>query len=511
MTVHLLYSPTAPDVPALATAATMTGGLLIVGGWIYLAAQFSDTEWLVEDGRIYLVVSPVALIVLLAWVNALAPTVNALSWLSRPDLLVSAYTATSYGLVALSLLILSVHFYRVEGIYRRQTAFLIVAPLAPWITAVVYQFDFVPIPAELTPVGYVPTLLLTLYALHKHDLLDIVPIARQTVLNNIEDTVISVSANDVVASVNDPGKELLGLDNDVVGEDLTTALAEWPSILSALEEGEGQRVTIDGKHLRVVVTPIERNGTEYGSVIHLRDVTYEVRRREQLREKQAQLETKNDQLDEFASVVSHDIRNPLHVAQGHLELIADEVDSEESVETITRSHERIENIVNTLLTLAEKGQQVSETEVVDFGTVVDQARLSGAIASERVVFEGPETLRADPSRLQQLLENLFKNSVQHGGDDVTIRVGPLDSGAGFYVADDGPGIPEDDRTQVFEYGYTDSVDGTGFGLNIVKTIADAHNWHVGIVDSDTGGARFEFETGTGEDVSGRMRAPPSVD
>jgi signal transduction histidine kinase len=97
---------------------------------------------------------------------------------------------------------------------------------------------------------------------------------------------------------------------------------------------------------------------------------------------------------------------------------------------------------------------------------------------------------ADPDRLQQLFENLFRNAVEHAGDDVTIRVGALD-GDGFYIEDDGPGIPEDKREKVFDSGFTTNRDGTGFGLAIVMEIVEAHGWQISVTEGDTGGARFE--------------------
>jgi signal transduction histidine kinase len=73
---------------------------------------------------------------------------------------------------------------------------------------------------------------------------------------------------------------------------------------------------------------------------------------------------------------------------------------------------------------------------------------------------------------------------------VTVTVGDLDGG--FYVADDGPGIPPDERDDIFDAGYSTSVEGTGFGLNIVQRIADAHDWSVDVTESQSGGARFEI-------------------
>jgi signal transduction histidine kinase len=97
---------------------------------------------------------------------------------------------------------------------------------------------------------------------------------------------------------------------------------------------------------------------------------------------------------------------------------------------------------------------------------------------------------ADPTMLRQALENLFRNAVDHVGTDVTVCVGPREDG--FYVADDGPGIPADERDQVLELGYSTDPEGTGFGLGIVGQVADAHDWTLAVTESASGGSRFEF-------------------
>lgn len=90
----------------------------------------------------------------------------------------------------------------------------------------------------------------------------------------------------------------------------------------------------------------------------------------------------------------------------------------------------------------------------------------------------------------QLLENLFRNAVEHGGPDVTVEVGALEDG--FFVEDDGPGIPSDARDEVFDVGYSSADDGSGFGLSIVRRIATAHGWDISVTEGTDGGARFEI-------------------
>jgi len=215
-------------------------------------------------------------------------------------------------------------------------------------------------------------------------------------------------------------------------------------------------------------------------------VRYELERRERERG----LERENARLSKFASVVSHDLRNPLGIAQGHLQVLAEGDGDEETVAEIATALDRMEALIEDVLTLARDGEVVDDPEVVSLAAAATDARrvVDAPDATLDVARDAPN-VRADPERLQTVLENLFRNSVQHG-DATTLAVG-VDDGV-LYVADDGTGIPEDDRENVFEHGYTTNEDGTGFGLAIVEEIADAHGWTVSLTESDAGGARFEF-------------------
>ncbi|MFC7137013.1 ATP-binding protein [Halobaculum litoreum] len=202
------------------------------------------------------------------------------------------------------------------------------------------------------------------------------------------------------------------------------------------------------------------------------------------------LRRQNDRLEEFAAIVSHDLRNPLAVAKGQTELAAEECDSEH-LDKARRAHDRMDRIVSDVLTMARGGRVVEDPDEIDLGrvardaweTVDTRAATLDAAAAPRIV--------ADESRLVQLLENLFRNAVEHGGDDVAVRVEATPRG--FAVADDGPGIPAADRDSVFDHGYTSREEGTGFGLSIVREIAGAHGWTVSVEESAGGGARFVFD------------------
>lgn len=204
-------------------------------------------------------------------------------------------------------------------------------------------------------------------------------------------------------------------------------------------------------------------------------------------EREQELSRQNERLEEFASVISHDLSSPLNVAKGRLGLIED---NEAQVEPIGNALDRMEALIQDVLALARQGQTVDETEPVTLSDIIEQCFRNVSTGGASIEIDGDGVILADPARLPEVFENLFRNSVEHGGEDVTIRVGTMRNG--FYVADDGQGIPEADRDRVFESGFSTSDEGTGFGLAIVKQIAEAHGWSVAVTESESGGARFEF-------------------
>ncbi|AEN07772.1 PAS/PAC sensor signal transduction histidine kinase (plasmid) [halophilic archaeon DL31] len=244
-----------------------------------------------------------------------------------------------------------------------------------------------------------------------------------------------------------------------------------------------------------------RDKTKSGETIpvevHLRQTTLDGQQRilavvrdiTDRKERERELKRKNERLEEFASVVSHDLRNPLTVAQGRLDLAREECDSDH-LTVVARAHDRMETLIEDLLALAREGETTMELEDVALADVTARCWQNVETADATLYIDTTHTIRADHARLQQLLENLIRNAVEHGGTDVTVKIGALADG--FYIEDNGPGIPEETRARVFEAGYTTADGGTGYGLQIVNEIAVAHGWEIDVTEANDGGARFEI-------------------
>lgn len=185
----------------------------------------------------------------------------------------------------------------------------------------------------------------------------------------------------------------------------------------------------------------------------------------ELREATRELQSRNEQLDQFVSVVSHDLRSPLSVAEGRLTLAREECDSEH-LSAVANAHDRMETLIERLLVLARNEERAEELESIDLASLIEACWEHVATADATLLTDIDRRINADRSRLQQLIENIVRNAVEHGGADVTVTVGELNDG--LYFEDDGPGIPAQHREEVFDAGYSTSEAGTGFGLSIVE-------------------------------------------
>ncbi|WP_439028186.1 ATP-binding protein [Haloarchaeobius sp. DT45] len=278
----------------------------------------------------------------------------------------------------------------------------------------------------------------------------------------------------------------------------------------SLHETTQRRTNDEVRDILLHVVPFERGERSLQGFAIYTDITEEKAR-------QRELERQNERLDAFASIVSHDLRNPLSIARGYLTL-AEEVGAAEHFEEIRLAHERMSNLIDDLLALSRQGDVVGSLEPVQLSEVATQAW--GGVQTGVATLECLDdvALLADRNRLVELFENLFRNAVVHGcptdGDlgqredetPLTVTVGTCSGGDGtctgdresetggvaFFVGDSGCGIPTDERESVLESGYTTSDQGTGFGLTIVQEIADAHGWSVTVDESAAGGVQFTF-------------------
>lgn len=243
----------------------------------------------------------------------------------------------------------------------------------------------------------------------------------------------------------------------------------------------------DDHVFRVHTVPIrDKDGEVFAGMQIAPDITSE-------RQQTEKLKNQNDKLKEFSSVISHDLRNPITTARGHLKM-AERKDDLSKLEDIEESLDRMEALIEDVLSLARSGLTIDDMEPFSLRSVTRKAWSQVRSNGTDIEIGGEVVIEADGNRLRELLGNLFRNTIEHAETERRIRVGKSDNG--FYIEDDGIGIPEDDRGKIFETGHFTSEEGTGLGLAIVKQIAEAHGWTIDVSESSTGGTRFDFTSVT---------------
>jgi PAS domain S-box-containing protein len=286
----------------------------------------------------------------------------------------------------------------------------------------------------------------------------------EAVLNNPETVVGILSPDGTVERMNDTALETIGVAAQTVeGEpfwetpwwshssELQAELRDWID-----RAANGEFVRFDARHPLPDESEIYIDATLYPVIDENGDVTCLVgvgRNVTSLKEREQELERKNEQLDEFAGMVSHDLRNPLTVATGRLELAREECDSDH-LDALETALDRMETLIGDVLSLARANEQITEVEWFQLAEITGKCWRNVATGEATLVTESECVIRANRTRVVQLLENLFRNAVEHGGNDITITIGDLAEEGGFYVADNGSGIPKD--------GSGESLDGVGF-------------------------------------------------
>jgi signal transduction histidine kinase len=203
------------------------------------------------------------------------------------------------------------------------------------------------------------------------------------------------------------------------------------------------------------------------------------------------LERERDRLETVRSTISHDLGNPVNLASGRLELAAEECESPHLSHAMDALRE-IDAMTSASVSYVEAGQPITEWERRSV-TDIAEATWEQLSTGESTLVTEPVTVRAESGRLRKLLSALLRNALVHSDGPVEVSVGPLDERRGFYVADTGDGVPEDERAFVFDRGYTTDPERDGAGLALAREIAGAHGWELGLADT-TGGARFEVVT-----------------
>ncbi len=442
-----------------------------------------------------------------------------------------------YVLVFVSTVLFVAEWINATGPRRRQAGLLACTPLVGMGVNLLWFAAVIPFPFDPTPIGVAVAVAILGWALYRADFLAITTIATGRVVEEMPDAVVILDGDDRVVKWNRVASELFDVPDPNVGMPADSFFQSVPDAVRSrlsVSTNTDRQVSLesDGRTRHFSVSTFSIDGGSSGSlgrVVVVNEIT-------DMKKREAQLRRQNEQFDAVTEIISHDLQSPLLQIRASAEaLTADGSDAR--ADAIRRATDRIDDLVSDLSQLAHAGRQLETETAVDLGGVAERTWASVWSPHAELMIETDLTIRGDPARIQQLLENCFRNAVEHAstvsedrpeadaieetvasmghsggkgggsqtraettadgdGQPLTVTVGSLPDG--FYLEDTGSGFPSTSTAQLFEKGYTTSSTGSGIGLNIVEQIADAHGWSVRATNGETGGARLEF---TGVEVA----------
>jgi signal transduction histidine kinase len=471
-------------------------GLASVGAWLYFCSAYTGHDY---HRRPVLRQAALATYVGIVGVKLTTP-VHGLyfttSFATRPfphlviELEIAHWIVTglAYALSAIGFYLLYEMFSEVHSDTRTLGA-LVAVTAVPAVGDVIALVD----PGGLPTLNYEP-LGVALFAVGVLYVVDEQFVAvphlwRNQVIETLDDAVVMLGADGTLRDANAAAVETFPTLADATGTPFDETL---PELAAALDRGEN--VVARSRHGRTRYflldsTSLTSGSVDLGRVVVCTDITDVERQRRELRRQ-------NDQLDEFAAAITHELRNTLNVVDGYLDLLTASVgggepslDVETTVHRTRQSISRMDRIVGDLSTLARYGQTLDRVDACDLGNAATVAWEEAAPDGPTLDVRSTGYVAADEPRLIEFLRSAFEYAAFSGATHVTVALGA----DGFTITVDGASIPADRLDETFAYGEAVPSAETGMLFPTMRTLGRVHGWSVDADPTVDGGVRIEVD------------------
>ncbi len=427
----------------------------------------------------------------------------------------------SYMLLTIGTVILITFAVRSKDLYSRQVYTLIIAALVPWVGNALYYFRIGPFAIlDFTPVIFNISGLLHLWNILNFRLLDIMPVAHDTLFENMSDGVIVIDKEDRIIEINPQAKNLF-LITDSVGHSFKDKFAAYPEISSFINSTDSGSTELSlnisdcSIWLDVRVTAIiNSDKKKSGKLIVLRDITQKKNSELELAESERKYRDLNDVKDKFLRIISHDLKSPFQGLLGLSKLLAEDIESLSKDEIKEFSYELNQSIqsqyrlLDDLLSLSKVQSEkirMYKKPIQVSSEIKNLFELYGMLAQSKQIQQVNNitddiTINADPDMFRLMLRNLISNALkftQQGGT-VAISLVQIDNKETFIVEDTGVGIAEQDIPKLFRLDNnfttkgTRDEKGTGFGLIFCKEVIEKHDGKIWLESEVGKGSKFYF-------------------
>lgn len=510
------------------------GVVIVNSAWLVFALEYTGRDkWVTKRNLYLLTIMPV-----LTWIAIWTNPLHDLFWLSR-DVIVQdglsvtdfefgplfrAHTAYQYSLVIVGGAILLLAVFRSRELYRGQFGLMLAGGLAPFVGNILFLSDLNPLPdyVDLTSITFTVSGIFVGWALYRFRLMDIVPVAREILVDNMVDGVLVVDSSIRIVDINDSALHILGLkDKTVVGKSLLEVWEKQRDLL--LQFRDVEQITteieldVDGKErvFSVRISPLKnRRNQLIGRIATLNDITTLKQINRELLIARQKADEATRLKSEFLATMSHELRTPLGAVIGYSELMLTGMvgdlseKHQEYTDRIFSNANYLLNLINDILDISkieagrmdltlqpfEIKQWVNDI-VTQHQVLADEKDLDFQVEIDERL---PETLIGDAARLRQVVINLLSNAFKftHEGH-VKLKISQNDNTTWrIDVSDTGIGIPPHKKETIFEEFHqvdgssTREYGGTGLGLAIARRFVLMMGGHIRLTSTLNEGSTF---------------------
>ncbi|HVN59266.1 MAG TPA: histidine kinase N-terminal 7TM domain-containing protein [Bacteroidales bacterium] len=408
-----------------------------------------------------------------------------------------------YALLVSGLVLIIAGAVRVYSIHRIQTWLLVFSALLPFVASILYVFKLTPVKGiDFTPVAFIFTGIVIGFSIYRLEFFSILPIAHRQTIDNLEDGIVILDIKGRVMNINPSFTQITGMtDQHIIGQDSGGILDYFGLSQDSFNEGNefrnetGIEKSGEQKYYELKLQPIsDKYRRRIGSLLTIRDITLtrmildtiaesNQNRKKELEENEVLIRD----LEAYARMVAHDLKNPLGSVISFTYLIQDAIregkiaDASEMVDMLQGESNKMNRIIDDLLILSRIRKEDIRIAKIDIGSIVKEAlhRQHNLIARKNAVITTPDTwpeVYGQSQWVEQVWINLINNALKYGGTPPVITIGFEKTGQAavrFFIRDNGNGLPAGSLKKLFtdfeRLGNRDK-EGTGLGLSIVKRI-----------------------------------------
>ena len=501
--------------------------------FLFFSLAFSSKYKFLTKKYIVLVFALASLFILSPFTNdlhhlhwksySIDPVTNATDYVYGPlfwIMTLFAYVALVSGIINIYLL-----YFRLSVHYRKQITLLFIASLLPPIGNLIYIFQINPIPGfDWTPFTFLFTGILIAINLSEFNMFELVPFARNKLIDIIPDAILVVDKSLLIADLNPAMRKLIdSTESDLIGRSMEEIFPHREMLISEVRKFDDFQTEISRdiegtKHFfdLQVTALFDKNKQHTGRLVVLKDITHRIEAEERIMDANIQLIKEIQEkeklivdLEAFSHTVAHDLKNMLGaivIASNLVKSDIDEMSKEDLLELndmINQSATKTIYITNELLTLASVRQQDVKVVKINMLRIIRESlkRLNDMIQDKKAQLTIPEfwpEVLGYEGWLEEVWVNYISNAIKYGGDPPVIELGTeilAGQKVKFWIKDNGRGLSEDDIALLFnKFSRLDTLkaEGNGLGLSIVKRIIEKLGGEVGIESKNIPGEGSTF-------------------